>query len=196
VPGCDPDVRDLGGHVTGEFDHGDWTIFIDDDLVKGGSVDPATHKNRINPAMADVYHEARHVEQWFRIARMLAGRSPTPSADDLAGRAQIPKRIAEKALAAPLAPGTMEAAIAEGWFDAELGAQRVHTESARTRAAAAQVEADRAEQEAKDHPSEASRARAAQARHRADVLYAIYKDVPTEGDAFRAEQKVEVELAP
>ena len=194
VPACSPGVVDLGTAVLGQFEHASWTIFIDDDLVAGPSVDPATGKSRIKPAMADVYHEARHAEQWFWMARMLAGRTPTPSVDQLAKRAEIPGPIAERALGKPFPPGTTEAAIAEGWFDAELGSRRADTKRARDRAQAAREAQFKAEQVARDDPTEANQARAAAAKRRADALFAIYRDIPTEGDAFRAERKVEEEL--
>jgi hypothetical protein len=195
VPICQVDVNDLGGHVAGLFEHESWHIHVDDDLVRGPAVDPTTGKSRVRPAMGTVYHEARHAEQWFSIARMVAGRSPKPLDAELAARTKIPIAIAQRALDSPIAPGTMEAAIAEGWFDAELGAQKVETESARRQADDAQVEADKAEKLARDQPTEANLARAALARKRANVLFAIYKNVPTEGDAFRAQAKVEAELA-
>jgi hypothetical protein len=196
VPIVTASVKDLGGSVLGAFDHNTWTIFMDDGLVNGPAVDPVTHKSRLTPAMADAYHEARHAEQWFAMTRMLAGRTPTPTSAALAARALVPEDpIAIAALAKPIAPGTMEAAIAEGWFDAELGADRVKTEHARNQADAAETAAEAAEKKAKDDPSDTNKARAAALRKRADVLLAIYKDIPTEGDAFRAEKKFQDELA-
>ncbi len=57
--------------------------------------------------MADkVYHESRHAEQWFRIARLKAGEAPAPTAAALAGSLFIPQAIAKAALARPLKPLT------------------------------------------------------------------------------------------
>ena len=102
-----------------------------------------------------IYHEARHAEQWFRIAqlRALQRRRGEGAAEDarlgraIAAELQIPRRIADRAVTTPprFALGSMEALVAQGWFDSMYGTgsarrERVLTELDRSGAALEQAE--------------------------------------------------------
>jgi len=77
--------------------------------------------------MADtVYHEARHAEQWYRMAQMRAGQGRT--AAQIATEMGIPARIAAVAAGAPLARGSMDALIADGWYQSVYGSGSAHRE--------------------------------------------------------------------
>ena len=83
------------------FDFTTWSVSIGSQGLDA----PMTDDDVAN--MADsVYHECRHAEQWFRIARLKAGEAPTPTAADLAAALAIPQAIATAALARPLKPLT------------------------------------------------------------------------------------------
>ena len=79
------------------------------------------------------YHEVRHCEQSFRVAQMLAGEGRT-AAEIAAIMAMNPRsepghrteRVIAAAIASPLAPGSMQALIAKGWFESEYGTGRAH----------------------------------------------------------------------
>lgn len=81
-----------------------------------------------------VYHEARHCEQWFRIAQALAAgaiRPPSmigavafPAAGDAAGIANfmgIEQRIADQAVANPLLPPSVPLRQVQRWYDSIYG---------------------------------------------------------------------------
>ncbi len=80
-----------------EFDFQTWT-------VKVGAGDPNNPPTDADAAEVanSVYHESRHAEQWFRIARKRAGDDKTLTADQLAAAMFIPKHIAEAAIKRPL----------------------------------------------------------------------------------------------
>jgi hypothetical protein len=129
-----------------------------------------------------VYHEARHAEQWFRMAQMRAGRGLSAAA--IAAEMTIPPRVAALAVAAPLERGSMQAVIAEGWFDSVYGAGQEHRNSALTRAEAdeAAVLAAQARYDKAKTPANEAALKAAEAKR--DKSRAVYEDLPEENDAF------------
>jgi hypothetical protein len=60
------------------------------------------------------------------MAQMLAGQGRT--AAQIANGMGIPNRIAVEAVAHPLASGSMEALIADGWYQSVYGRGRAHRE--------------------------------------------------------------------
>lgn len=80
----------------GSFDFTTWSLPI-------GTQGFANMDDAMLAEVADtVYHECRHAEQWFRIARFKAGEKPAPTASELATSLGIPTEIAETALKSPL----------------------------------------------------------------------------------------------
>lgn len=95
-----------------------------------------------------VYHESRHAEQWFRVARLKAGEEDPfgdgnePTAAVLAQKLFIPTAVAEAAMERPLKPLTKtqkffhskkwaerqetKAAEAQSWYDSIYGAGSGH----------------------------------------------------------------------
>jgi hypothetical protein len=81
----------------------------------------------LNNATADmaqiseiIYHETRHAEQTWQMARMRA--SMGEDAATIARRFGIPEELAEKAIAQKLAPNTEEYRAAFRWYDSMFGA--------------------------------------------------------------------------
>jgi hypothetical protein len=114
-----PPVKREFQNVPGEFGHFSfetWTMTLGEpEFAK----DDASEKER-REASTTVYHEARHAEQWFMMARLLAGEGL--SAKAISKRMGIPEDdIAKKAKDKPLAKGSMDALIAQGWFDSVYG---------------------------------------------------------------------------
>jgi hypothetical protein len=84
------------------------------------------------------YHEARHAEQYFSIAQLLAGqkqrvagltrsRHSTASIESTLG---IPREIARAARDGQrITPGTVNALVAQGWFDSGYGTGAQHRET-------------------------------------------------------------------
>lgn len=67
-----------------------------------------------------VYHEARHAEQWHRMARLLAGQGK--KASEIATTMHIPARIAADAAKKPLTATGTEGKEATSWYDSVYGA--------------------------------------------------------------------------
>ncbi len=97
VPECVIDVQDLAIGLNGNFDFTTWSIVVNKKPLEKDTVTTAELTD-----MADtMYHEARHCEQWFRIARWLAG-TKGKKAKDISTEMGIPENIAKKAVANPL----------------------------------------------------------------------------------------------
>jgi hypothetical protein len=129
-----------------------------------------------------VYHEARHCEQWFRMAQMRAGQGL--SAKAIADEMSIPLAIALRAVAHPIARGTVAAAIAEGWFDSFYGSGKAHNSEVIARASAAADAVHKAQAAFDKNPTPANLAALDRANARLDKDYADYKELPTENDAI------------
>ncbi|MFC4554332.1 hypothetical protein [Georgenia faecalis] len=177
VPAVTP-AADASGVSAGAFDFPTWRMLIGDAALGGASIAADAARN-----VADtVYHEARHAEQWFRMAQLRAGQGLTARA--IATELGIPARIAAAARAAPLPRGTMPAVVAQGWWDSVYGARseergRVLTEAT---AAAAARNAARAAFDA--DPSEANRVALEAAQARFDPAFEAYRNLPEENDAW------------
>lgn len=104
-----------GGAAVGVFMRSEWKLYINERNLKEKGLDVAAAKELAEFA----YHEARHGEQVFRIARYLAGHGW--SVGGVARKTGIPRRVAQAAKATPLQPGTAEALVAQGWFDSLYG---------------------------------------------------------------------------
>ncbi len=99
--GSRPDGAETVGNA--EFDFTTWELSIGSQGLDAGA---AMSDDDVAEMADTVYHESRHAEQWFRIARLKAGESPTPTAAALAGSLSIPAPIAKAALDRPLKPLT------------------------------------------------------------------------------------------
>jgi hypothetical protein len=93
----------------------------------------------VDQAVVTGYHEARHAEQAFRVARMLARKGR--DAERVAAAAGVPADIARAALAAEAAKpmSAMESLEAEGWHEGEIGKPSVPQAQDRNAAAATQL---------------------------------------------------------
>lgn len=91
----------------GIFDANKWFIYINkaefsqDESV--ATVGEFTHLS-IMPIVNTIYHEARHAEQFFRMAQMRAGQGKT--AEDIEAEMSIPLAVAEAAMKSPLIGNT------------------------------------------------------------------------------------------
>lgn len=119
VPRLDMGINRQGS--TGEFHPSTWTLFVNPvKLARGGgsTIGELTPK-QVEEIVDTVYHEARHCEQWFRIARVVGARSDQPSirkADEINARLGIPIDVAEAAARLPLADqGSHSYREAVGW---------------------------------------------------------------------------------
>jgi hypothetical protein len=174
-------VNGLGSR--GAFSSADWELKLDDLQFQPGD------KHDLKDTTATMYHEARHAEQDFRVGQMLAGRKKT--AAQITEETGLNADIAKLAFQSPLAPGTMEAVIAEGWHDSlnsPEGLEKRRRNSIELKAAFNEREAARKAN--KENPSPANAARQTKAEARFDRAVAEHDDLPHEFDAERLETKV------
>jgi hypothetical protein len=99
-----------------------WAIRINRTLLAS----PTLTDEQAADLAGTIYHEARHAEQWFHMAQLLAGQGKT--AAQIEAQMGIPARIAALAFASPIRPGSMEALIADGWFQSVYGTGSAHRE--------------------------------------------------------------------
>ncbi|HET6965911.1 MAG TPA: hypothetical protein VFH58_14145 [Acidimicrobiales bacterium] len=109
---------DLSPNTLGNFGFANWKININQRLVSR----PNLTTEQANEIANTFYHEGRHCDQWFRMARLRAGQGQ--SAADIAHAMGIPNNVAASATASPLQAGSAEATEAQGWWDSVYGAHR------------------------------------------------------------------------
>ncbi len=115
VPVVGKVVQALDPNTFGEFAFTLWSIRVNQALLANATLTADQAAD-----LADtMYHEARHAEQWYRMAQLMAGQGRTSA--EIATTMQIPNRIALIAFADPIAPDSMEALIADGWFQSVYG---------------------------------------------------------------------------
>ncbi len=143
----------------GSFNFPTWAMNVGRDQLDKASVDA----DEARELTATIYHEARHTEQWFRMAQLRAAQGL--SAAGIATEMGIPARIAREAKGKPLTRGSMEAVIAQGWFDSVYGSGAEHREAVLNELRAA-GNALRAAQAARDkNPTPATEAALLKARN-------------------------------
>ena len=102
----------------------DWTVYLDPARFEPDAADWATPEEQA-ALLGTVYHESRHAEQWFRIARYLAGRGVTP--DQLAASPYfIPHIAGDAARLLPISPGSQEETEAAAWYESVYGTGKDH----------------------------------------------------------------------
>jgi len=94
--------KEKGGNA--HFDKKSWTVTVDPEFAMRGSASAPAE------LLTAVYHEARHAEQDFLVARHMAR---TDSAAEIAAAHGIPIEVANAAKAAPLPPDDPQVGLAE-----------------------------------------------------------------------------------
>jgi hypothetical protein len=184
VPTCVGVLRDLGA-AAGQLDFPTWQIDLGQQAFSRATITDDQAAEIANT----VYHEARHAEQWFRMAQMLAGQGR--AARQIEIQMGIPARIAVQAFSNPLAQGSMEALIAQGWYESVYGARANYRNRVLTEALSSKTALDAAQTAFDTNPTPANQARLTAARRRFDVAYQKYVDLPEEADAHRVGNAVE-----
>jgi hypothetical protein len=138
-----------------------------------------------------IYHEARHAEQWFRMARLRAGAGK--KAAEIATELEIPPTVATAAEAKPLTGTGTEVAEAKAWYESVYGTGSSHrdtvlTELPKASAALTKAMSDLAAVN-KDPAATAAAKKAAAdaveaARTKRADLYKQYRALPEEADGW------------
>ena len=192
----------------GQFDFSTWGLDLNTNLFKQASIT----KGEAATVADTVYHEARHCEQWHRMARLEAGKGK--KADDLVTEMFIPKAIADDAVARPLKAESKEGKEAETWYQSVYGAKSgqrnttltdVHSKATELETAVAdynkladeydaQMNDPKATKEAQEQAlKKAQDAHAAyqKANEAFDKAYKAYRALPEEVDAWKTGGDVE-----
>jgi hypothetical protein len=194
VPRVAPNPQDTLD--AGAFNFPDWTMIVGKQAMAIEQPDLAQAKDLVDT----IYHEARHAEQWFRIAqlRCLQRRRANPRATDdqiakaVATELGIPKNIADEAVKpAPFALGSMDALIAQGWFDSVYGSGSPRREQILTELDKAEKALDAAKKKQKQHPSPANQLAVDRAQQRVSKAIAGHATLPEEDDAFVAGERAQ-----
>jgi hypothetical protein len=144
-----------------------------------------------NPYTA-VYHEARHCEQWFRMAQLRAGAGKT--AAEIRTAMGIDASAASAAAAKPLAPGSTEAAEAQTWWDSVYGTGASARNATLNEVMAALNALNSAKSADAGGSTPATQTALTQARTRFNTAYAAYRALPEEADAFGTEAALRTAL--
>jgi hypothetical protein len=194
VPQVAPDPQDTLN--SGVFHFPAWTMIVGKQAMAIEQPDLAQAKDLVDT----IYHEARHAEQWFRIAqlRSLQRRRQNPKATDgqiakaVATELGIPRNIADVAVKpAPFALGSMDALIAQGWFDSVYGSGSARREQILTELDNAEKALDAAQKNQKQHPSPANQLVVDRAQERLNRAIAGHATLPEEDDAFVAGERAQ-----
>lgn len=191
VPAIGFTLLDRSGEgVMGEFDARTWQMAVDVAALSSPVVvDPGADQTLVEI----VYHEARHAEQWFRIAQLYAARGL--AAPDLVSSLGIPLAVAEAAAsAAPMDLTSVDAVVAQGWADSAADAQRdaVHRE---IREAGSAFRAEREAHRSSGGPTTGVEPESlTRARERWLRAFAAYQHLPEEDDAFVAQSHVRLAM--
>jgi hypothetical protein len=138
-----------------------------------------------------IYHEARHAEQWFRMARLRAGAGK--KAAEIATELELPPTVVAAAAAKPLTGTGVEVTEATAWYESVYGSGSAHrgtvlTELPKASAALTKAINDKAAVDSNPTSTAGAKKAAADAveaarKKRAD-LYKEYRALPEEADGW------------
>jgi hypothetical protein len=164
-----------------------WTLRIGKNAFDKATVDLA----ELADAADTIYHEARHAEQWFRMARLRAGAGK--KAAEIATELEIPPAVATAAAAKPLTGSGVEVTEATAWYESVYGSGSKHretvlTELPKTSAALTKAIADQAAVDKDPAATPAAKKAAADAveaaRKKRQDVYRQYRALPEEADGW------------
>lgn len=115
VPKTTAVLAKLPGNEAGELNFSAWELKLGSPAFSTATTDSA----KMADAASTIYHESRHAEQWFRMARLQAGKGK--KASEIKSEMGIPARIAAEAAKNPLTGTGTEEKEAEAWYDSVYG---------------------------------------------------------------------------
>ena len=173
------------GAATAQFDFTTWKVQIGRSHFEGATISD----EQMTSLAGTIYHEARHSEQWYRIAQMLAGKGRT--AAQIATETSIEATAVAAAFADPIATGTMESVIAQGWYDSIYGRDAAARNATLDEVLAAKTALEAAILANNTSSTPATQATLTRARARFDIAFKAYKNLPEEADAHRVGDETE-----
>lgn len=174
------------GPALGQFDARVWTLRLSLPALSTLPTRPSSAAARVLAAAA--HHEARHAEQWFRMARLRSSQGRTPA--EIAAEMSLPAAVAEAAHRVHR-PATAKAADAEArqWWDSVYGAGARHRNRVLADLLAAKAAYDEAARSYRSQPSPTTGAAMLEAKGRLAPAYAAYQALPEEEDALAVQAR-------
>jgi hypothetical protein len=172
------DAFDSDPNNLGSFDFPTWRMLVGKKPLSAGSLDTAAAKDLTDT----IYHEARHTEQWYRMAQLRAGQGL--SAGGIAAELGIPASIASLAKANPLDAKSMQGLDAQGWWDSVYGAGATPREATLAELDRADTALAKASAAFKKNSTAENAAAVAKAKSRRAKAFAAYRNLPEENDAW------------
>jgi hypothetical protein len=170
-----------------------WTMHVEAARFAGAAPADAA----LRALAVTVAHETRHCQQWFWMARYLAGTDPALKASEIAERMKIPQPIAARARRAPLAESDAAFEQAKGWYESVYGPGAEHRREVLLNLDAAtvsyRVAKEKLERAAPEDRAAAQRDFAAAAKEYRK-WHREYEQLATEADARAVGEKVGVSL--
>lgn len=97
-----------------------WQVVVDKKLVNS----PALSDSQAAALGDTLYHETRHAEQWYQIARRQAAEGIAPA--EIARRTQMPVAVTKQAATQPIAANDPGRACADAMYESVYGSGRGH----------------------------------------------------------------------
>jgi hypothetical protein len=172
----------------------DWKMTVDRGTMSSPTVDDAT----MGESASYVYHEARHAEQAFLVARLLAGRKL--KVDEIVDTFEIRADIAAQAAKQPLRTPGRERTLAKRVLASEAGAGKTHNVKLFEDWRAIEKNLDAAELAWKNAPEGPAKDKARekldleQAAY--DAAYKEYREQAHEADAWKVGDAVKGRIDP
>ena len=121
VPKPTPNVAVLAAGYQGLFDFQNWSLKMNENLFDGYMDYHNIHPYFVN-TLETVYHEARHCEQWWNMARFHAlGRKPADVARELGIPMGIATRACQKPMKSSRAGHDPMLNLTKGWYESVYG---------------------------------------------------------------------------
>lgn len=120
----------LGATTHGVFTWWEWEMSINETRLSEAWINAATQEDQAD-LISTVLHEARHAEQFFTVARLLAGLHDLDAAK-INSQLNVPIDIATLAAASPILECTMANGPAFDWYESVYGTGKAHRETVLT----------------------------------------------------------------
>jgi len=204
------DVPDVSFELTdkleprtyGRFHEQDWALQLNRARFADPSSDSIDQAAEGDPGLAQVvYHEARHAEQYFRIARVKAGMKW--KANTISDSFGMPERVTKEAARHPLKGDGPEVQEAESWEASIYGGRAEESAKIEKRTGEIQKQlfkarADQEKLEQDPRASEADKKRSSDLVDRLEKQFdearAKYLQLPEEADAWKVGGRMESAL--
>jgi len=180
--------QDLG--VNAVFVHEDWEIHFDIDRMHLAK--SSLTKSEATDITTGVYHEARHAEQYHKMARMLAAKGVSEAGiiRQMELHTENARAVAKEAINNPLTRGSPEFLVAEDQFDAELGSGKQHHLQVQADVVAAAKAFELAKRRQDREPTARNAEALASAQAKLDKAKEAHDAESTETDAILTEREV------